>query len=131
MGETLEELQPSDWGDDAAKWAEAFCKTFPDKMDEGTMLGWFANAIEIACDKRVQAAVQAERERKIDELFENIGWPEINAFQEKLAKGQDIYEDAGGFFIRALKALFGSRERPVVENYQAAAKRLIEESKGR
>lgn len=30
---------------DARKWAEAFCQLCPD-MDEGTMIAWFANAIE-------------------------------------------------------------------------------------
>lgn len=31
---------------DARKWAEEFRRIFPDKSpDEGTMIGWFANAI--------------------------------------------------------------------------------------
>ena len=31
---------------DAAVWAEEFCKRFPDTgADEGTMIGWFANAM--------------------------------------------------------------------------------------
>lgn len=31
---------------DAAVWAEEFCKTFPDaNVDEGCMIGWFANAM--------------------------------------------------------------------------------------
>ncbi len=54
MSMEAHDLRPGDWGDDAAKWAEAFCNTFPGVMDEGTMLGWFANAIEIAHDKRVR-----------------------------------------------------------------------------
>ena len=34
-------------GIDASKWAEEFCKRFGnDIIDEGLMLGWFANAIE-------------------------------------------------------------------------------------
>lgn len=37
-------------GDDAAKWAEAFCqhakKLGHGDIDEGWMIGWFANAIE-------------------------------------------------------------------------------------
>lgn len=41
----------SECGDDAAKWAKAFCQKFPNN-DEGTMIGWFANAIETACDTR-------------------------------------------------------------------------------
>lgn len=47
-------ITPSRLGDDAAKWAEAFCRTFPDcGVDKGTMIGWFANAIEISHDLRV------------------------------------------------------------------------------
>ena len=45
-------------GDDAAKWAKAFCDckqannwTIED-IDESLMLGWFANAIEISDDTR-------------------------------------------------------------------------------
>jgi len=36
-------------GDDAAKWAAEFCKIARDhghNIDEGWMIGWFANAIE-------------------------------------------------------------------------------------
>jgi hypothetical protein len=62
------ELKPGDWGDDATKWAEAFCRTYPGAMDEGTMIGWFANAIEIACDKRaLAAACKAEEEEEKDD----------------------------------------------------------------
>tara|TARA_Y100000296_G_scaffold49760_1_gene57017 strand:- start:2949 stop:3125 length:177 start_codon:yes stop_codon:yes gene_type:complete len=32
-------------GTDAQTWAQEFCARFPGN-DEGTMLGWFANAIE-------------------------------------------------------------------------------------
>ena len=42
-------------GDDAAKWAEQFCKCWPG-IDEGVMIGWFANAIETACDVRMRRA---------------------------------------------------------------------------
>lgn len=38
-------------GDDASKWAKAFVQTFP-ASDEGTMLCWFANAIETATAAR-------------------------------------------------------------------------------
>ena len=32
-------------GTDAEKWAASFCEKFPE-VDQGLMLGWFANAIE-------------------------------------------------------------------------------------
>jgi hypothetical protein len=50
-------------GDDAAAWAAEFCKTAKKlgygDIDEGWMIGWFANAIETAHDKRVARAVPA------------------------------------------------------------------------
>lgn len=56
---------------------------------------------------------------------EDIGWDEIHAYQDELRKGQDIYEDAGGFFSRALMAMFGKRPDPVT-NYQNAVQALLE-----
>lgn len=45
-------------GDDAAKWAAAFCEIAREKegyeIDEGWMITWFANAIERAWQKRSQ-----------------------------------------------------------------------------
>ena len=56
----------------------------------------------------------------------NLGWPDIRRFDAEIAKGQGIHEDGGGYFIRAIKALFGIKVDPV-ESYQQAAKRLLEE----
>lgn len=42
-------------GDDASKWATAFCQIIERKeivIDEAFMLGWFANAIEYSSDVR-------------------------------------------------------------------------------
>lgn len=40
--------------DDATKWAAAFCEIISDGLaiDEGLMIGWFANAIETSYDVR-------------------------------------------------------------------------------
>lgn len=45
--------------DDAAKWAAAFCEIISDgrAIDEGFMLGWFANAIETSYDVRTGRGV--------------------------------------------------------------------------
>jgi len=46
-------------GDDAGMWASAFCQTATKlgmDIDEGWMIGWFANAIEAAWTKRMQRA---------------------------------------------------------------------------
>lgn len=47
-------------GDDASMWAAAFCQTCRklgiEDVDEGWMIGWFANAIECSWQKRVNRA---------------------------------------------------------------------------
>jgi len=53
----LGDLTASQCGDDAAKWAEMFLQVrekhgFP--IDKATMIGWFANAIELSCDIRAK-----------------------------------------------------------------------------
>lgn len=44
--------------DDAVKWAAEFCKTARDLgvvgLDEGWVIGWFANAIETSHDLRLR-----------------------------------------------------------------------------
>jgi len=50
-------------GDNAMRWAEFFCQVqkghnFP-KLDEGVMVGWFANAIEASWTKRSASAYRA------------------------------------------------------------------------
>jgi|GEM_PF-2809134 len=53
----------SELKDDATKWAEAFCQTFPDtNIDEGLLQTWFANAIECSYDIRKE---KSEREYTI------------------------------------------------------------------
>ncbi len=47
-------------GDDAAKWARAFCQHVKKiegvDLDEDWLIGWFANAIEVSFDKRMRRA---------------------------------------------------------------------------
>ena len=54
-----EQLLPETLGDDGAAWAAAFCQ-FAKKngldIDEGWMIGWFANAIEASHDCRMRRA---------------------------------------------------------------------------
>jgi len=50
--------------DDAEKWAEAFKQIVLDRgliIDEDLMIGWFANAIEVAHDHRVARTKAMER----------------------------------------------------------------------
>jgi hypothetical protein len=55
----------------------------------------------------------------------DIGWPQIHAFQDELRRGQDIYEDGGGFFVRCILALLGRRKQDSVTTYRCAADALI------
>ena len=87
----------NEWGDDAAKWASEFLATAIDlgysNMDEGWLIGWFANAIEMSSGKRLGKSereiahlraeverLKAENERLLDYVvdlkFEIIEWRE-------------------------------------------------------
>ena len=78
--EVKADFRPGDLGDDGAAWAAAFVKTFPG-INEGTMLGWFCNTIEIACDKRGKDQA-AEIERLEAEVIEKT----IAVGEEMIAK---------------------------------------------
>lgn len=59
---------------------------------------------------------------------DDLGWPDIERFNAELHKGQDVYEDAGGYMIRAIMALFGKKADPVM-NYRQAASALLQNAK--
>jgi hypothetical protein len=68
-----------------------------------------------------------DHEREVMEAaIDRMGWPEINAFHAELKRGQGVYEDAGGYFIRALKRLFGLPPQDEVLTYQRAARAMVE-----
>lgn len=60
------------WTDDAQKWAKAFNETAVklgySEMDEGWLIGWFANAIERSYELR-RRKVEANLEKHIEELI--------------------------------------------------------------
>src|SRR5689334_16300663 len=65
----------------------------------------------------------------LKEAVDRMGWPEIHAFKEELRRGQDIREDAGGFWMRALRRLFGlPSPYSEVTTYQDAAKAMVEKA---
>lgn len=71
-----------------------------------------------------------ESERRVLEAaIDRMGWPEIRAFRAELAKGQGIYEDAGGYLMRCYRRLFGLPEidREVI-TYQRAARAMVEQA---
>lgn len=55
---------------------------------------------------------------------DNLEWDDIKRYQDVLREGQGIYEDGGGFFIRAIMSLFGKSYDPV-KTYQDAARELL------
>lgn len=68
----------------------------------------------------------------LEAAVNQMGWPEINAYRAEMRKGQDIYEDAGGYFLRAIRRLFGLPEKDEeVITYQRAARAMIEEQVSR
>ncbi|MES2289250.1 MAG: helix-turn-helix transcriptional regulator [Pseudomonadota bacterium] len=66
----------------------------------------------------------------LERALDRMGWPEIHAFQRELARGQDVYEDAGGYFMRAIKALFGLPGKDPVVTYREAARAMIAQANG-
>lgn len=58
-------------GDDAAKWAAAFRELHPE-LDEGELIGWFANAIESSSDLRRSRLIHDDEAWA--DFNEQIGW---------------------------------------------------------
>jgi hypothetical protein len=77
--------------------------------------------------KTLRAALDENEEEALERAIDRMGWPEINAFQERLSL--DVYEDAGGFMLRKIKRLFGIRRDPVL-TYQDAARAMLAQRGG-
>ncbi len=78
----------------------------------------------IRVSKRIHvppSVVQSVLNVAIDEM----GWPEINAFNEERAKGQSIYEDAGGYCLRFIGRLFGAKPKDAVVTYREAMTAML------
>lgn len=56
-GEPERTVDPAELGTDASRWAQAFLKRNP--LDEGTILAWFANAIEAGREAGLPSPVEA------------------------------------------------------------------------
>ena len=56
---------------------------------------------------------------------DDIGGEDIDRFRSSLAAGQGVSEDAGGFWARCIKTLFGIKADPVM-TYREAARRMLE-----
>lgn len=90
----------------------------------GLILDEAATALETYAQ---EAAKWRVSEQEILEcVVDRLGWPEINAFNTELRKGQSVYEDGGGYFIRAMRRLFGlPKKDEEVINYQQALKSAL------
>lgn len=65
----------------------------------------------------------------MEAAVDQMGWPEIKAYQYEMSRGQGIYEDAGGYFMRGLRRLFGLPQiDEEVITYQRAARAMIQEA---
>lgn len=74
----------------------------------------------------ILAAIEGvENNLHLEQAIDRMGWPEIDAFFVELRKGQGVYEDGGGYFIRAIKRLFGLKPVDDVLTYKEAAKKLL------
>jgi hypothetical protein len=69
-----------------------------------------------------------DAESALEAACNAISWPQIHAYHEELRRGQDIYEDAGGFFQRAIRALLGKPSLDPIVSYREAARALLREA---
>lgn len=101
-------------------------RSFPDAADGRPVPPMAAElwAAGLSVDDANFAAVQLRQSGYYLVRADDVGWPEIMAFNEELRNGQGIREDGGGFMVRCIMALFGRRSDPV-ETYQQAATRLL------
>ena len=101
-------------------------RSFPDAAD-GRPLPPMANELisaGLAPDDARFVARMLRRDGYYLIRADDIGWPDIERFRSVLNGGQDFREDAGGFFTRAIMALFSRRLDPVV-TYRQAARALL------
>lgn len=88
--------------------------------------------VDIITKVAYATCLPTEKVKQVLEAYtDNLGWDQLHKYHEELRRGQCVYEDAGGYFIRAIKALFGCKiRRDELETYQEATRRLIEASNG-
>lgn len=101
---------------------------YPDSVRQKAAQCWLTLCDKVG-DDAARALVEGDTAPVIDAAIERMGWPEINAFNDELHKGQGIYEDAGGYFIRCIKALFGVQPRDPVVTYREAAEALVKKAR--
>ena len=66
---------------------------------------------------------------EMEEVFGRICQADLDRFWAEMAKGQSVYEDAGGYLIRCYAALIGEETEDPYTYEQAAADLIAEASK--
>lgn len=105
-------------------------KAMRDRLRELSRQGGFDDydrAAIAVCDDLEE--ILASQYDAAEQAVDRMGWPEIHAFNEERAKGQSVYEDAGGFVMRCIGRLFGVKPRDEVVSYQDAARAMIEKAR--
>ena len=87
--------------------------------------GWIET--ELFTRDQLQAYGDARAREALERAVDDMGWPEILSFEAELRKGQGVREDAGGFMLRAIKALFGLKP-DTVETYRDAMRAMLKEN---
>lgn len=101
-------------------------RAFPEAADGRSILPMEPELWAAGCD--LETARFVARQLRAEGYYlvraDDLGWDDIRRFHAELNKGQGIYDDGGGFFVRAIMALFGKKPDPVV-TYRAAAEALL------
>lgn len=103
-------------------------RSFPEASDGRPSLPMEPELWAAGCDLETARFVARQLRQQGYYLVrpDDLGWPDIHRFQNAMRNGQGVCEDAGGFWVRCIKALFGIKADPV-ETYQEAVRRLLEE----
>jgi len=74
---------------------------------------------------KIAESIEEAESKACERAIDRMGWDEINAFNAEFHTGQSVYEDAGGYFLRALGRLFGVKPCNEVVSYQNAARAIL------
>lgn len=88
--------------------------------------------VDIITKVAYATCLPTEKVKQVLEAYtDNLSWDQLHEYHKELRKGQCVREDAGGYVIRTIKALFGCKiNRDELETHQDAVRRLIEASHG-
>ena len=108
----------------ALPWRDKF--TYPENATKYLTAAVRAFNEEYKWTERIRSRPTFGEQEVLERAIERMGWKQIHAYEAEMRKGQDIYEDAGGFIIRGLACLFGVKpNKPTIQTYQDAARAMI------